>query len=45
MSEAGIEDAHFSNIMVENFDNPGGLWLEIGQGRVTIYEDGLAQRQ
>ena len=36
----GIEDFYFTNYMLDNNDNEGGVWIENDEGRVLIDSDG-----
>jgi hypothetical protein len=40
MGDDGIEDFYFTNYMLDNNDNEGGVWIENDEGRVLIDSDG-----
>jgi hypothetical protein len=40
MGNDGIEDFYFTNYMLDNNDNEGGVWIENDEGRVLIDSDG-----
>lgn len=35
-----IEDLYFANFMIDNNGNPGGVWIENGEGRIFYDSDG-----
>jgi len=40
MVDGDIEDFYFTNYMLDNNDNDGGVWIENDEGRVLIDSDG-----
>jgi len=40
----GIEDLYFANFMIDNNNNPQGVWIENGEGRVIYDQDGFSER-
>ncbi|MFT5766067.1 MAG: hypothetical protein ACI8X3_003505 [Saprospiraceae bacterium] len=39
----GIEGLYFANFMIDNNDNPSGIWIENGEGRVIYDQDGFSE--
>lgn len=42
LTASGIEDFYFANFMLDNFGNPGHVWIENGEGRIIYDSDSLA---
>lgn len=44
LTATGIEDLYFANFMLDNFDNPGGIWIGEGEGRIIYDSDGFSEK-
>lgn len=40
ITTTGISNLYFANVMIDNFGNPGGIWIEIGECRIIYDSDG-----
>lgn len=40
LTSTGISNFYFTNVMIDNYGNPGGIWMEIGQCRIIYDTDG-----
>jgi hypothetical protein len=38
----GIKDLYFANFMLDNYGNPGKIWIENEQGRIIYDSDGMS---
>ncbi|CAH1001750.1 hypothetical protein LEM8419_02656 [Neolewinella maritima] len=45
MTDAGIQGFHYANFMVDDRSDPTGVFIENGQGRVILDQDGDSPRQ
>jgi hypothetical protein len=39
-TKSGIKDFYYSIFMLNNYGNPGGIWIENGEGRIIFDSDG-----
>jgi hypothetical protein len=44
LTPTGIEDFYYANFMLDNFGNPGGVWIGNGEGRVIYDSDGFSEK-
>lgn len=42
-AEKGIEDLHFANFMLDDYGDPSGIWIGVGEGRVIYDQDGFSE--
>ena len=42
LTATGIQNLYFANFMLNNNGNPGGIWIEEGDGRVIYDSDGFS---
>ena len=40
MSATGIQNFHYANVMIDNYGNPGNVWIKNGESRVIYDSDG-----
>ncbi|MFH1120785.1 MAG: hypothetical protein V1775_13260 [Bacteroidota bacterium] len=45
LTAAGIQNLYFANFMLDNHDNPGGIWIAEGEGRVIYDYDGFSEKE
>jgi len=41
-TSSGIKDLYYSLFMINNYDNPGEVWIANGEGRIVYDSDGLS---
>ncbi|MBV6440690.1 MAG: hypothetical protein DYG98_12510 [Haliscomenobacteraceae bacterium CHB4] len=41
--EKGIEDLHLANFMLDDYGDPSGIWIGVGEGRVAYDQDGFSE--
>ncbi|KAF0200028.1 MAG: hypothetical protein FD170_3822 [Bacteroidetes bacterium] len=44
LTPTGIEDFFYANFMLDNFGNPGGVWIANGEGCVIYDSDGFSEK-
>jgi len=44
LTATGIQNLYFANFMLNNNGNPGGIWIEEGDGRVIYDSDGFSEK-
>lgn len=44
LTATGIQNLYFANFMLDNNDNPGGVWIGEGTGRIIYDSDGQSPR-
>lgn len=44
LTSTGIDDFFYANFMIDNYGNPGGVWIGNGEGRVIYDSDGFSEK-